>query len=77
MSMKRKQKRPRKPKDWDKNFCHTDVYFEQFAEPKSDPKIAFHVQESVFGDDYDNAKDCRKLAAWLLKAADYLEWKEK
>lgn len=25
---------------------------------------------------YMNAKDCRKLAAWLIKSAEYLEYKE-
>lgn len=35
------------------------------------PRAAFVSALSI------NSKDCRKLAAWLIKAADYLEAKEK
>jgi len=60
------RKKPRKPKEFDVYNCHADIY-----ESSDGPQV--HIDHDYF----DDPKDCRRLASWLLKAAEYLEASEK
>lgn len=59
--------RPRKPKDFDDDPTYARII------EYDDGSEALVVADNVFLD----AKACRKLAAWLERAADYLEYKNR
>lgn len=70
-----------KPKNTEE--MNVDIYFEQFSEPGDDPTITVHNSNDCYEFHHsagykeikEEAKRMRKDAAWLLKAADYIEKK--
>lgn len=57
-----KKPAPRKPKDLYDNYCFMHFFVDSFA---------INASLSI-----TSSKQCRKYAAWLIKAAEYLESKQ-
>lgn len=66
-------KRVNKPKA-DENFgCIIDISYEQFAESGDEPDISISVDDNIY--DESCSKLLRKQAQFMLKAADWLEYR--
>lgn len=63
--------KPRKPRDIP-YVATIDRYFQQYSTKE---EVAAHIHQDCH--DYSSTKEMRKLAAWLLKAADWLEGRER
>ena len=65
-----KRKKPRKPRRPKRLLAQDGDWLAVIATDYSNERAVFHYAS------VGHPKECRRLAAWLLKAADYLESRE-
>lgn len=72
-----KKSKPKQSED-----TYFDIFFDHFAEPTDKPNITVYVGDNCYEatspyDRADQIKEMRRHAQWLLKAADWLEYKNR